>query len=112
MKDKELFNSIQIVNECYQRGIDFLPVNVKMSHATKFVPENGKIRMPFISLPGLGESAAESILAAREAGKIHCIEDIKTEAKIGNTLIELLRENGALEGLNPTNQMSLFDLFG
>jgi len=110
-KDKEQFNAIQIVNECYQRGGDFLPVSVQKSHATKFVPENGKIRMPFISLPGLGESAAMSIMNARDSGKIHCIEDLKTEAKVGNTLIELLRENGALEGMNPTNQMSLFDLF-
>lgn len=111
-KDKEQFNSIQIVNECYQRGVEFLPVSVKKSHASKFIPENGKIRMPFISLPGLGESAAMSIMNARDEGKIHCIEDLKTEAKVGNTLIELLRDNGALEGMNQTNQMSLFDLFG
>ncbi|MBR6917649.1 MAG: PolC-type DNA polymerase III [Clostridia bacterium] len=111
-KDKEQFNAIQIVNECYQRGGDFLPVSVKKSHATKFLPEDGKIRMPFISLPGLGESAAESIMNARDAGKIHCIEDLKTEAKVGNTLIKLLEDNGALDGMNPTNQMSLFDLFG
>ena len=111
LKDKELYNAIQIVNECYQRGGDFLPVSVKKSHATKFLPEDGKIRMPFISLPGLGDAAAQSIMKARDEGKIHCIEDLKTEAKVGNTLIELLRENGALEGMNPTNQMSLFDLF-
>lgn len=110
-KDKEMFNAIQIVNESYQRGIEYLPVSVKYSHATKFVPENGKIRLPFISLPGLGESAAMSIMNAREDGRIHCIEDLKTEANVGSTLIELLRTNGALEGMNPTNQMSLFDLF-
>ncbi|MBR0303639.1 MAG: PolC-type DNA polymerase III [Clostridia bacterium] len=111
-KDKEQFNAIQIVNEAYQRGVDFLPVHVQKSHASKFVPEDGKIRMPFISLPGLGDSAAMSIMKARDEGKIHCIEDIKTEAGVGNTLIELLRANGALEGMNPTNQMTLFDLFG
>ncbi len=110
-KDKETFSAMQIVNECYQRGISFLPVSVKTSHATKFVPEDGKIRMPFISLPGLGENAALNIMNARDAGKVHCIEDLKTEAKVGKTLIELLRENGALDGMNPTNQMSLFDLF-
>ncbi len=109
-KDKETYNAIQIVNECYQRGVGFLPVSVKHSHATKFVPENGKIRMPFISLPGLGDSVAMSIMSARDAGRIHCIEDLRTEAKVGNTIIELLRENGALEGMNPTNQMSLIDL--
>ncbi len=109
-KDKELFNAMQLVNECYQRGIDFLPVSVKKSHATKFLPEDGKIRLPFISLPGLGENAAINIMNARDEGKIHCIEDLKTEAKVGKTLLELLRENGALDGMNPTNQMSLFDL--
>ena len=110
-KDKELFNAMQLVNECYQRGVDFLPVNVMKSHATKFILENGKIRMPFISLPGLGENAALNIMHARDEGKVHCIEDLKTEAKVGNTLLDLLRENGALAGMNDTNQMSLFDLF-
>ncbi len=109
-KDKELFNAMQLVNECYQRGIDFLPVNVMKSHASKFEPENGKIRLPLISLPGLGENAAVNIMNARLAGKIHCIEDLEPEAKVGKTLLELLRENGALAGMNPTNQMSLFDL--
>ena len=109
-KDKEMFNAIQIVNECYQRGGDFLPVHVNKSHATKFVPENGKIRMPFISLPGLGESAAYSIMNARDEGKIHCIDDLKTNANIGKTLVQLLEDNGALDGMNQTNQMSLFDL--
>lgn len=109
-KDKELFSAMQLVNEAYQRGVGFLPVSVMKSHATKFVPEDGKVRLPFISLPGLGESAAVNIMNARDAGLIHCIEDLKTEAKVGSTLLELLRENGALDGMNPTNQMSLFDL--
>ena len=111
-KDKELFSAMQLVNEAYQRGVQFLPVSVMKSHATKFVPEDGKIRLPFISLPGLGENAALNIMRARDEGKIHCIEDLKVEAKVGATLLELLRENGALDGMNPTNQMSLFDLFG
>ncbi len=109
-KDKELFNAMQLVNEAYQRGVDFLPVNVMKSHATKFIPENGKIRLPFISIPGLGENAALNIMSARDDGKVHCIEDLKTEAKVGNTLLELLRENGALVGMNDTNQKSIFDL--
>ena len=110
-KDKELFNAIQIVNECYQRGVEFLPVHVKSSHATKFVPENGKIRMPFISLPGLGESAAMNIMNSRDEGKIHCIDDLSTKAGIGKTLIKLLDDNGALSGMPQTNQMTLLDLF-
>ena len=65
--------------------------------------------MPFSSLPGLGDTAAQSIVAAREESEFMSVEDMSQRCSISKTLVELLRKNGALDGLNETNQMTLFD---
>ena len=54
-KDKETFNALQLCNEAVARGIRFLPVDLRCSHASKFLPEDGGIRLPFASIGGLGE---------------------------------------------------------
>ena len=70
--------------------------------------ENGNIRCPFISLPGLGESAAQPIVEARKQGPFLSVEDLRMRGKAGNTTIELLRSQGALKGMSETNQISMF----
>ena len=97
-----------LVNEYFQRGYDFLPVDIKKSHATKYVPEGGRIRLPFTSLPGLGTTAAINIMNAMKAGDIFSLEDLRTRAKISKSVVEILEKNGALKGMSKTNQLSLF----
>ncbi len=106
--DKEVANALLLVNEYYQRGYEFLPVNIHKSHAKKYVPENGKIRLPFSSLPGVGDTAADSIMAARDAGEVYSIEDLQKTAKVSKTVMEILKKNGVLEGMSQTKQISMF----
>lgn len=101
-------NALMLVNECFQRGYDFLPVDIYKSHATKYVPENGKIRLPFTSLPGLGETAAIHIMEAMKSGNIFSVEELRTRAKVSKSVLELLEKNGALKGMSKTNQISMF----
>ncbi len=105
--EKDIYTAMQIVSECFARGIKFLPVSLEKSDATAFLPEDGKIRIPFACLPGLGESVAQNIVKARDEGVIS-IEELSEKGKISKKIIELLRENGALEGLPETNQISFF----
>ena len=51
-KDDAEYQTLQIVNEMMARGIDVLPVDVYKSEAKMFMVEDGKIRLPFSSLPG------------------------------------------------------------
>lgn len=53
--------------------------------------------------------AGENIVKARKDGKFLSIEDLKMRAGINKAVIEILREEGCLEGMPETNQLSLFD---
>ena len=107
-KEIEIYNSLMLVNEYYQRGFGFLPVDLKKSHAHKYLPENGKIRLPFSSLPGLGDTAADNIMKARDEREIFSIDDLKQNAGLSKTVVEILERNGVLKGLTATNQLTLF----
>ncbi|MBO7170004.1 MAG: hypothetical protein J6W28_02375, partial [Clostridia bacterium] len=107
-KVAEQVPTLILVRECLARGIRFLPVSLYHSDTTAFLPENGKIRMPFNALGGLGDSAAEKIVQVREEGEIYSIEDLRLRAGLSKAIIELLRSCGALEGLSETNQLTFF----
>ncbi len=107
-KDNETAATLQLVREALARRVQFLNVDLMKSDATAFLPENGKIRMPFNSLPGLGETAAEKIIEARSKYSIYSIEDLRERTGISKTVIEILRRNHVLDGLSETNQFTLF----
>lgn len=109
-KEKETYDIFQLVVECMARGFKFLKVDCRKSEATAFVPEDGKIRMPFSSLPGLGDTAAANIIKAREESDFSSIEEMALRCGLSKSIIELLRKNGALEGLPETDQISLIDM--
>ena len=64
--------------------------------------------MPFSSLPGLGENAAQNIIAAREEEPFFSVEDLQTRAKLTKAVIEILRRNGVLDHLDETDQLTIF----
>ena len=107
-KENETCQTLYLVREALARGVKFLNVDLKKSDGTAFLPENGKIRMPFNSLPGLGETAAEKILWARDEFDIYSIEDLRQHTGISKTVVEILRRNHVLDGLSETNQFSMF----
>ena len=107
-RDKEIATCLELVLEMNCRGIRFLPVDLYRSEVSTFVLEDGNIRCPFTSLPGLGESAAIPIVEARKEGPFLSIEDLRIRGRVGSAVIELLREHGSLEGMDETNQISMW----
>ena len=107
-KDKNMYAILELVLEMYERGINFLPIDLYKSHATKFIVEEDGIRPPLNSIPGLGTVAAEGIDDAKKEGKFMSIDDMKIRSKIGKSVIELLDRVGCLKGMSQSNQMSLF----
>ncbi len=107
-KEQQSIPTLQLVNEAMARGIKFLPINIIKSESSAFVPENGAIRMPFSALSGLGENAAANIVAARDEEPFFSVEDLQIRAKLTKSVIDVLRNNKVLEGLDETDQLSFF----
>ena len=107
-KDKEMYDDLEIVLEMYERGLNFLPIDLYKSHSTKFRIEDGAIRPPLNSIPGLGTVAAEGIEAAKKDGTFMSKDDLKIRSKVGDSVIGLLEQFGCLKGMPQSNQLSLF----
>lgn len=107
-KDNSEYATLQIVNEMLARGIEVLPVDINKSAAKKFVIENGKLRLPFNSISGIGESAAESLELAAQKYNFLSIEDIQQKTKVSKAVIDSLKEIGTFRDLPDTSQISLF----
>lgn len=107
--EKSVYTICEIVHEMYQRGFEFMPVDLYESDAFKFQRVDGKIRLPINAFQGVGDSAAQNIVDARADGEFMSIEDLKQRAKLTKTVIETLSENGCLKGLSETSQISMFD---
>lgn len=45
--ESERIKILKLALECYDSGISFLPADKNASHAERFVPENGSIRVPY-----------------------------------------------------------------
>ncbi len=109
-KEQGTYTALQVVNEMMARGIEFLPIDIYKSHATDFKIEDGKIRMPFGALSGVGGGAAEGLAAAGQSGEnFVSIDDFAQKAGASSTAIEALKQLGAFGDLPATRQISLFD---
>ena len=107
-KDKNKITVLEIIVEFYERGLDFLPIDLYESDASRFIVKGNKLLPPFSSLQGLGVNAAKSIVEGRAEGEFHTLEELKARTQLGKSLIEMLKEHGVLDGIPETNQLTLF----
>ena len=109
-KEENMYVAMQVVNEMMARGVEFLPIDLYKSHATVYKLEDGKIRLPFMSMAGTGESAAVALMKARDDGEGEYMsrDDLQQRAGISKSVMETLDACGALEGLPQSTQISFF----
>ena len=100
---------LELALEMNRRGFGFLPVDLKRSKAKEFVVEGDNLRLPFVSIPKLGDKAAEMLEAAAAEGEFVSIEDLKRRAKLSQTVIDTMRQMGCLKGMAERAQLSFFD---
>jgi len=109
--EQDMMVTLEVCYEFYIRGYTFGHVDLYRSHATLFqVDEEAKALIPpFTSIPGLGETAAFSIMEQRAGKQFISIEEFSAACpKVSKTHIEQLKAAGALDGLPDTSQITLF----
>ena len=109
-KEEAQYVVLQIVIEMLARGFEFLPVDLYKSDWRIYQIEEGKIRLPFSAIDGIGETAARSIADAvtRNPNGFIAADDLANEPGVGKSVVDALRNAGALGDLPESRQISLF----
>ncbi len=107
-KETDTLDTMYLVNEMLCRGYEFLPVDLYKSHANKFVIEDGKIRIPFGAVSGVGSIAAQNIYDTVQKGGFMSVEEFQLQSGATKTTIEQFERMGALGNLPKSSQLSFF----
>ena len=109
-KEESTYVVNQIVIEMLARGIEFLPVDIYKSDSRIYRIEDGKIRLPFGAIDGIGETAAAAIANSRNdgGGEFLSYDDLMARAGIGKSVVDSLKNANALGDMPESNQISLF----
>ena len=113
--EQDMLTTLEVCYEFYLRGFQFDRMDVYQSQAIHFSvdEERGTLRPPFVSVAGLGETAAISLAEQREGKQFISIEEVSAACpKVSKTHIQLLKEAGAFGDLPETSQMDLFSMLG
>jgi DNA polymerase-3 subunit alpha (Gram-positive type) len=108
-KEEEIVKTLSIAIEMVQRGYSFSNIDINKSDATKFVVDhvNKCLIPPFITIDGLGEAAALSVVEARKEREFYSIEDLLKRTKLNNTNVKDLQKLGVLDHLDESDQLTL-----
>lgn len=104
---------VLVLEICYEmaaRGFEFMQPSFEVSDAMKFNIKDGKVTVPLSAMTGVGENCAKAIADEYKVRPFATVEEIQTRAKANKTAIQALRENGLLEGMQETDQMSFFSM--
>ncbi len=108
-KESSILETLKLALEATARGIKFLPIDLNESEATTFrVKSDTEIYPPFSSIDGLGDTVAKNIVEERKKKDYLSIEEVQKRAKVSATLIDKMRSMGIFDGMEESNQLSLF----
>ena len=108
-KDEDVLVSLQLVNEMLSRGYAFLPIELGKSRGNKYIVEDGKVRLPFCALKGVGGTAAASLERATIDGQEYIsVEELQQATGVTSAVLESLRTAGVLADLPESSQVSFF----
>ena len=107
--EQNLMVTLEVCYEFYLRGFHFDTIDIYRSDATKFVITEKGLLPPFVTVRGLGETAALDTVEKRKGKTFVSVEEFASVcSKLSKTHIEQLRGLGAFAGMADTSQVSLF----
>jgi DNA polymerase-3 subunit alpha (Gram-positive type) len=108
-KEKDLEDVFMLTLEMYARGFKMENVSLEKSQAKHFIlnSETNSLIPPFISLEGLGETAAESIVKGREDKPFVSKLDLVNRTSLNQTLLKEFERSGMLKELDEDDQLTL-----
>ncbi|MBQ4634179.1 MAG: PolC-type DNA polymerase III [Bacilli bacterium] len=108
-KELAVLETLKIALEATARGIKFAPIDINKSEANTFVvKDETTVYPPFSTIDGLGDAVALTIIEERKIRPFSTIEDLQKRGKVSQTIIETMRNLGILNGMDESNQLSLF----
>jgi len=105
----DLYTTLEIVNEMWERGFKFGKLDLYRSDATEFIIDGDTLIPPFVAMDGLGENVAKQIVRARKEGEFLSKTELRKRGGVSSTLVEKMDEMGILGNMPEDNQLSLFD---
>ena len=110
-KELDELKDMRLVQEMYARGFEFMPIDLFKADADKCRIIDGKIMPHLGSIEGLGDKAAEMIVAACKDGPFISLDDFRERTRVSSSVAEKLTNLGILSNLPKSNQLSLFDIY-
>lgn len=105
----DLYTTLEIVNEMWERGFKFGELDLYRSDATEFIIDGDTLIPPFVAMDGLGENVAKQLVRARQEGEFLSKTELRKRGGLSSTLVEKMDEMGILGNMPEDNQLSLFD---
>ena len=105
----DLYTTLEIVNEMWERGFKFGKLDLYRSQATEFIIDGDTLIPPFVAMDGLGENVAKQLVRARQEGEFLSKTELRKRGGLSSTLVEKMDEMGILGNMPEDNQLSLFD---
>jgi DNA polymerase-3 subunit alpha (Gram-positive type) len=109
VKDDDLITTLELALEMCVRGLNIYGVNLYKSDAHDFVVSDDRsgLYMPFCAIDGMGDSAGESIIAARNEKPFTTKKDFAERTSVNKTVRDTMERLGIFKELQDDDQLTL-----
>ncbi len=109
--EKDLYAAMRLVEEMYERGINFVPIDLFRVKSRLFQVDGDSVMPSLTAIDGMGEKAADAVVEAAKDGPFLSRDDFRQRTKCPQAVVDKMAELGILGDIPESNQISLFDLF-
>lgn len=106
---QDLLKDMHLVQEMYARGFEFMPIDVYRVDSRRFQIIDGKLMPSLMSIAGVAESAADSVVEAAKKGEFTSRDNFRDRCKVSKTITDTMARLGILSNIPETDQISIFD---